>query len=120
MGLMEKWKARKEERIDPYTKEEMRLRTMIAQIDPLDENYDKLQAKLKTNLQMRSDSKEYRRKIPKSERTGVLLKLLSVGGAIGGGVMLAKYEKDGMTFTGEKRSMMDSLARMFGSMFMKH
>ena len=98
----------------------MRLRTMIAQIDPLDENYDKLQEQRKANLQMRSDSKEYKRKIPKSERAGILLKILSVGGAIGGGVMLAKYEKDGMTFTGEKRSMMDSLARLFGNMFMKH
>ena len=107
--------------MNPYDKEEIRLREMIAQIDPLDESYDKLQAKLKANNAMRADSKEYRRRIPKSDRGGILLKILSIGGAIGGGVLLGRYERDGMTFTGEKRSMMDSLARTFGSMFLnKH
>lgn len=103
-----------------YDTEEQRLQKMICELDPFDEKYDALQAKLKNNLAMKEVSKESRRKICKSDRGGVLMKILGVGGALLGGIMIGKYEKDGMTFTGEKRSFMDSMTRSIGNLFFKN
>ena len=119
MGLKEKWKASRERRRDPYDKEEERLRNMIAQIDPLDARYSEMQEKLKNNIRMQNDSKENHRKIAKADRGGVLMKILSVAGAIGGGFMIGKFERDGLTYTGEKRSFMDAIARTFGQVFFR-
>ena len=119
MGLRQKWKRFREERRNLYDKEEDRLCLMIAELDPLDEEYDKLQAKLKNNLSMRDTSKESKRKICKSDRGGVLMRILQIGGALAGGIMIGKFEKDGLTYTGEKRSFMDAVTRTFGNLFMK-
>lgn len=119
MGLKEKWKQRREERQDPYDKEEQRLRQMIIELDPFDEKYDQLQGKLKNTIAMRGDSKESKRKICKSDRGGLLMKIIGVGGAIAGGIMIGKFEKDGLTYTGEKRSFMDAVTRTFGNLFIK-
>lgn len=119
MSLMDKWKQRREERKNLYDVEEQRLKVMIAEMDPFDDRYDLLQAKLKNNLAMRDTSKESRRKICKSDRGNVLMKILSVGGALAGGIMIGKYERDGMTFTGEKRSFIDSLTKTIGNLFFR-
>ncbi len=119
MGLKDMIERRKEERRTSYDSEEQRLREMIAELDPFDERYDQLQTKLKNTLTMRDVSKESKRRIAKSDRGGILMKVLGVGGALAGGILIGKYERDGQTWTGEKRSFMDSLTRTFGNMFMK-
>ena len=119
MSLKEKWKQRREERQDLYDKEEERLRMMIVDLDPFDEKYDLLQEKLKNTITMRDSSKESKRKICKKDRGGILMKILGVGGALAGGIMIGKFEKDGLTYTGEKRSFMDAVTRTFGNLFMK-
>ena len=120
MGLKEKLRARRKRREDPYTSEELRLRKLIAEMDPFDERYDQLQGKLKNNISMQSDSKEAKSRLTKADKGSLLCKILSVGGAIGGVLLIGKYERDGNTYTGEKRSMMDAIARTFGQVFMHH
>ena len=119
MGLMDKWKQHREAKRNLYNVEEKRLQAMICELDPLDENYDLLQAKLKNNLAMRETSKESKRKICKSDRGGILMKILGIGGALAGGIMIGKFEMDGLTYTGEKRSFMDSLTKTLGNLFLK-
>lgn len=119
MGWLKDLKAKREDRRDPYDKEELRLRTMICELDPFDERYDQLQEKLKNNIRMHGDSKENKRKIAKADRGGVLIKILGIGGAIAGGFMIGKFERDGLTYTGEKRSYMDAISRAFGNMFIR-
>ena len=119
MSLFEKLRQRREDRKDPYDKEELRLKLLINELDPFDEKYDQLQGKLKNTISMRDSSKESKRKICKSDRGGVLMKILGVGGALAGGIMIGKFEKDGLTYTGEKRSFMDAVTRTFGNLFMK-
>ena len=116
MGFFSKMKRKP----DLYNQEEMRLKTMICEMDPFDEKYDLLQAKLKNNLAMRDTSKESRRKICKSDRGGVLMKILSIGGALAGGFMIGKFERDGMTYTGEKRNFMDSMTKTIGNLFFRN
>lgn len=115
MGLRDILKRKK----DLYDVEEQRLRELICNTDPFDEHYDQLQGKLKNTISMRDSSKESKRKICKGDRGGLLKTILSVGGGLFGGIMIAKYEKDGMMFTGEKKSFMDSLTRTIGNLFFK-
>ena len=119
MSFKDRWKQFREGRQNLYDKEEDRLRLMIAELDPFDEKYDQLQAKLKNNISMRESSKESKRKICKSDRGGILMRILQIGGALAGGIMIGKFEKDGLTYTGEKRSFMDAVTRTFGNLFMK-
>ena len=117
MGLREKWRRYRDDHKNYYSEEEQRLNKMLADLDPLDDDYVKLQQIQKNNLAMRDTSKESKRKICKSDRGGLLMTLLKVGGGIGCGIMISKFEHDGMTYTGEKRSFMDSLTKMFGNLF---
>ncbi len=119
MKWLEKLKARYEAK-HPYDSEEQRLQQMICELDPFDEKYDQLQNKLKNTLVMRETSKESKRKIAKSDRGGLIMKIIGVGGALAGGIMIGKYERDGMTFTGEKRTFMDSMTRTIGNLFFKN
>lgn len=106
-------------KVNLYDQEEQRLRVLICDLDPFDEKYDAAQAKLKNLISMRDASKESRRRICKSDRGNVLMKILGVGGAIGGAFLIGKFEKDGLTYTGEKRSFMDAVTRTFGNLFMR-
>lgn len=115
MGFLSKFKRKP----NLYDQEEQRLRELICELDPFDERYDQLQGKLKNTIAMRDSSKESKRKICKSDRGGILMKILGVGGAIAGGFMIGKFEKDGLTYTGEKRSFMDAVTRTFGNLFIK-
>lgn len=116
---MKKWRLRKKE--DAYDIEEVRLRLRLAELDPLKDadDYDALQTKLSNTIKMRTDSRESRRKIAKSDRGGIIMRVIGVLGAIGGAFMIGKFERDGNTWTGEKRSFMDSVSRLFGNLFFK-
>ena len=117
MSWITNLKERRQERKDPYDKEELRLRMMICETDPFDDRYDQLQKKLQNNIRMHGESKENKRKLAKADRGNVLIKILGIGGAIAGGFMIGKFEKEGLTYTGEKRSYMDAISRAFGNMF---
>ena len=72
---MKKWRLRKKE--DAYDTEEVRLRLRLAELDPLEdaEDYDALQTKLSNTIKMRTDSRESRRKIAKSDRGAPMWRL---------------------------------------------
>ena len=116
MGFLSKFKRKP----NLYDQEEQRLNEMICDLDPFDERYDQLQGKLKNTIAMRDTSKESKRKICKSDRGNVIMRILGVGGALFGGIMMAKYERDGMTFTGEKRNFMDSMTKTIGNLFFRN
>ena len=120
MGLKAWLQTRKDLKATSYDAEEQRLQAMICELDPFDEKYDLLQSKLKNNLSMKETSRESRRKICKSDRGNLIRTILTVGGGLFGGFMIGKFEKDGMTFTGEKRSFMDSMTRTIGNIFFRN
>ena len=120
MGLRDWWENRKEQKMTSYDAEERRLRKLICELDPFDPQYDELQTKLKNNISMKETSKESRRKICKSDRGNLIRTILTVGGGLFGGLMIGKFERDGMTFTGEKRSFMDSMTKTIGNIFFRN
>lgn len=117
---MKRRKERKEGKKDPYDKEELRLLLRLQKLNPGTEEYKEAQAELKNINQMRGESRESKRKIAKADRGGIVLKVL---GLVGGGVGLfsvIKAERDGLTFTGEKRTVMDAICRGIGNVFARH
>ena len=112
----EKRKARKLEK-DPYLSEELRLLAKMKKLTPGTEEYSKAQAELKNINVMRSESRESKRRISKADRGGIIIKILGIGGGALGLFSIIRAEREGMTFTGEKRSIMDSIARAVGKIF---
>lgn len=110
-----KRREKKEARRDPYDKEELRLQLALMELTPGTPEYKEVQAELKAIVGTRSESRESKRKIAKSDRGGIIMKVLGIAGTIGGVVTIAKFERDGMVFTGEKRSLMDALTRTIGN-----
>lgn len=118
--MFEKLKAnRKSKKMDkdPYLSEELRLLAKMKKLQPGTDEYAKAQAELKNINIMRSESRESKRRISKADRGGILIKILGIGGGALGLFSIIKAERDGMTFTGEKRSIMDSIARAVGKIF---
>ena len=105
----EKRKQKKEARMDPYDRQELRLQMKLQELEPGTPEYQEIQNEIKVTNTNRSESRESRRRISKSDRGGIILKILGIGGTLAGIVAVATYEKDGMTFTGEKRTIMDTL-----------
>ena len=79
-----------------------------------------IQQELKTVNQTRADSRESKRRISKTDKGSIIVKLLGIGGAAVGLFSIIKAERDGLTFTGEKRSVMDAISRGIGNIFVKH
>ena len=119
MGKFKEWKDRRktkrEEKRDPYDKMEVRLQLKLLDLEPGTEEFKECQAELKNIVSTRSESKESKRRIAKGDRGGIIVKTLGILGTIAGVVTVARYEREGMVFTGEKRTWMDSLVRTMGN-----
>lgn len=119
MSWKDKRKAKKLAKGDFFDKEEDRLSKLLAEVDPKEdrETYETLKKDLKETINMRSESRESKRRISKEAKGNLLIK--TVGGIIGalglGGILWAEHK--GMVFTGEKRSMVDSISRTIGNIF---
>ena len=119
MSWKENRKAKKLAKGDFFDKEEDRLSKLLAEVDPKEdrETYETLKKDLKETINMRSESRESKRRISKEAKGNLLIK--TVGGIIGalglGGILWAEHT--GMVFTGEKRSMVDSISRTIGNIF---
>ncbi len=119
MSWKENRKAKKLAKGDFFDKEEDRLSKLLAEVDPKEdrETYETLKKDLKETINMRSESRESKRRISKEAKGNLLIK--TVGGVIGalglGGILWAEHK--GMVFTGEKRSMVDSISRTIGNIF---
>lgn len=120
-NLKAKRKAKKEETADYYydKQEKELLKAMDAMEDKNSEAFEKLQAKLKNINIMRAESKESKRRISKQDRGGIIIKVLGIFGAAAGVGSIIWAEHEGMTFTGEKRSIMDSICRGIGNIFVR-
>ena len=109
-------KEKREARRDPYDKEEVRLKMMLEKLDPTGEDYSKVQKIIDTNNKLRKEGIESKRRIPIEHKVSVLLKVLGLGGVIVGAGSIIKAEKEGMIFTGEKKTLMESITRVLGNL----
>ena len=117
--MKEKRKARIEKK-DPYLEHEIILRKKLAQLTPCTDEYKETQQELKTLIQIRSESKESKRKISKSDRGGIIIRVLELFGAGAGVTAIVMAEKNGMIFTGEKKRIMDTVSSCVGKLFFHH
>ncbi len=113
-------KAKKEAKRDPYDSEEIRLKLMLMDMDPRSDEYRRIKEEIASNNHLRKESIESRRRVPIEIKGNVVLKVLGLAGAGIGLFGIIKAEKDGLTFTGEKRSTMDAIARGIGQIFVHH
>ena len=121
--MFEKWKEKKEskkKKRDPYYVEELRLTTLIQELKPGTEEYKEIQQELKNNNQMRGESAESKRRISKADKGGIIIKCLGILGAGAGIGSIIWAETRGLTFTGEKRKIMDSISTSIGKIFFNH
>ena len=100
---------------DFYDVEEARIQEAIAKLDDvLSPEYKEMQDILKRNNANREESKESRRRIAKSDRGGIIGKIIGTVCLAGSVVGICMFEKEGNTFTGEKRSWVDTIIRNIG------
>ena len=121
MGMKEKLKAWKEKRKvkkeanrDLYDVEEERLKKMLKELQPGTSEYKEIQQELKDTNCIRAESRESKRRISKVDKGGILRTALGGVLTLGGILCVAKFEKDGVVYTGEKRTIMDTLIRTAG------
>lgn len=112
----EKREAKKKVK-DPYYVEELRLNLKLQELEPGTAEYKEIQQELKMTNQMRGESAESKRRISKQDKGGILIKLLGILGAGAGIGSIIWAETRGMTFTGEKRKIMDSISSSIGKIF---
>lgn len=112
-------KAKKAAKRDPYDILEEKLQKKLIELDVDDEEFGEVQSKLKSNNIMRAESRESKRKISKQDKGGIIIKVLSILGAGAGIGSIIWAEHQGMVFTGEKRSIMDAIARGIGQVFVR-
>ena len=118
MTRKEKRELRRQRR-DPYYSEETRLRLMLGALDPGSDAYKEIQNELRTINQIRGESAESKRRISKEHKGGIIIKILGMAGAGAGLASIIWAEHKGLTFTGEKRTVMDAIARGIGNVFVK-
>lgn len=102
---------------DFFDEAQERICAEMAKYDVMSEEYKTLREELKNNIELRSSSRESKRKIAKSDRGALIGKALGLGAGILAIFGIAKFEKDGNTFTGEKRSLIDTIAKGVGRVF---
>ena len=124
MKLLEKLKAKREAKKanNPdhlYDEEELALLKRMKDLDRGSDEYKEAQSELKNLNVMRAESRESKRRISKQDKGGIIIKVLGIFGAAAGVGSIIWAEKQGMTFTGEKRSVMDAIARGIGNIFVK-
>ena len=106
----------KKKKQNAYDREEEKLIAYIDAIDCDSPEYERAQRILKENSSLREASRESKRRLTKEGRGNVLLKILGIGGTIGGVITVALFERNGLTYTGQKRTVMDSLTRAIGNL----
>lgn len=118
--MFEKFKARRVEKKrlkDLYAEQEIRLNKMLGDLNPGTDEYEKIQSELKATNEMREKSRTSKGRASSGEKLGFWARIIGVGGSLAtvGAIIFAEHK--GMTFTGEKRSVMDSIAKTIGSIF---
>jgi len=94
--------------------EEARIQQRMMTLETNSPEYKEAQQELKTMISLRGESKESKRRISKGDKGQMLIKGLGIGGILVAIFGMAKFEKDGNTFTGEKRRWVDTLVSNLG------
>ena len=106
-------------RKDFFDSEQERIELEMAKCDVRSDEYKQLQGQLKDIIAIRGESRESRRRISKTDKGQLLIRGLTLTGALATICGIAKFEKDGNTFTGEKRSLIDTVGSCVGRFLFK-
>ena len=121
MGFFREWREKRKqralERLDDYDKIERSLKKKLLDLTPGTEEYEKVQGELKANNIIREESRESKRRISKKDKGGMIIKCITGLIGLGGIGTMIWAERQDMTFTGEKRSIISSVARGIGKIF---
>ncbi len=102
---------------DLYLRQEVRLSKLLDDLKPGTDEYKEIAAELRNNNESREKSRTSRGRASSGEKLGFWAKTMGViGGLITAGSIIFAEHK-GMTFTGEKRSVMDSISKTLGNIF---
>lgn len=97
-----------------YEEEIVRVQQAMSTMTVGSPEYKEAQSELKLIISLKGDHKEVNRRIAKSDKGQLLIKGLGVTGILAAIFGMAKFEKDGNTFTGEKRRWVDTLCSNLG------
>lgn len=97
-----------------YDLETERIQAKMATLEVGSDDYKKAQADLKELIAMRGNDKESKRRISKGDKGQLLIKGLGIAGIAGCIFGMSKFEKDGNTYTGEKKRWVESLVSNLG------
>lgn len=121
MGFFREWREKRKqralERMDDYDKIERSLKKKLLDLTPGTEEYEKVQGELKANNIIREESRESKRRISKKDKGGMIIKCITGLIGLGGIGTMIWAERQDMTFTGEKRSIISSVSRGIGKIF---
>lgn len=112
-------RAKRDARRDPYDVTAKRLHEKRATLEPGTDEYERVSKEIKENIDLRASDRESKRRIAKADRGGIICKVLSILGAGVGIGSVIWAERQGMVFTGEKRSIMDAITRGIGNVFFR-
>lgn len=104
----------KKKRPNFYDMEAERIQMAITKLDIGSDEYKEASSELKQLIAMRGEDKESKRRIDKRDKGQMLIKGLGITGILAAIFGMAKFEKEGNTFTGEKRRWVDTLVSNLG------
>lgn len=111
---LENRKAKKEAKRSAYDVIEEKLKDELKGTTDYDERA-KIRRELAETFTLRDKERDSKSRYTKQDRGGIVIKVLGlIGGAFGlGSIIFAEHK--GMVFTGEKRTIMDSISRAIGN-----
>ena len=114
MGIISKWREKHPKRVDPYDDQERRLHEYISKLECGTDEFREAQKELAQVNTMRRESKDSKCRLTREAKGNLALKIVGGLGLLGAAIGIGAYESKGMTFTGEKRSLMDTIIRIAG------
>lgn len=107
---------REQERLhnDFFEQEELKIQKKLSELEVGSEEYETTLNQFKTAVDVREKRKESRRKLSKADKGQMLIKGIGVLGIIGACFGISRFEMKGNTFTGEKRTWIDTLIGNLG------
>ena len=113
-------RKKKQKKVNFYDQEEIRIQEAMKGLEVTSDEYREMQKVLKESTQSRAESKESKRRISKADK-GPILKTVIGALCLGGTALgISLFEKSGNTYTGEKRTWIDTIIRGRTSLVIAH
>lgn len=106
-------------KMDFFDMEQERIQKEMAKYDVTSDEYKSLMAEQKDLIALRGEHRESKRRISKTDKGQLLVRGLTIGAGLLAILGIAKFEKEGNTFTGEKRSLIDTIGGCVGRFLFK-